>query len=143
MDAAETGPTARGEVAMTCPIIIAAPQLIAAVLISVRFVGCTEDFDQFETGSGGSDLPSAATGDEQTFVTSENPRNSLFNSAPASCQAAISGDFRIGADTNADTSGEFFAGVIQNVAVNDRALEFKEIVSHYRVFASGYPQPEG
>jgi hypothetical protein len=29
------------------------------------------------------------------------------------------------------------------VAVYDRALEFTDIVSHYWVFATGYPEPEG
>jgi len=33
---------------MTYPLIIAAPLLIAAILITLRFVGCTEDFDQFD-----------------------------------------------------------------------------------------------
>lgn len=32
--------------------------------------------------------------------------------------------------------------MIQDVAVYDRALDFKEIVSHYWIAASGYPQPE-
>jgi hypothetical protein len=33
---------------MTYPVIIAAPLLIAAMLMAVRFVGCTQDFDQFD-----------------------------------------------------------------------------------------------
>jgi hypothetical protein len=33
--------------------------------------------------------------------------------------------------------------VIQDVAVYDSALDFKDIVSHYWVFATGYPEPEG
>jgi hypothetical protein len=33
---------------MTYPVIIAAPLLIAAILMAVRFVGCTQDFDQFD-----------------------------------------------------------------------------------------------
>ena len=33
---------------MTYPVIIAAPLLIAAILMTVRFVGCTHDFDQFD-----------------------------------------------------------------------------------------------
>jgi hypothetical protein len=52
-------------------------------------------------------------------------------------------DLRIDASADGNTSGEFFAGVIQDVAVYDRALEFKDIVSHYWVFATGYPEPEG
>ena len=50
---------------------------------------------------------------------------------------------RIGASADGNTSGEFFAGVIEDVAVYDRALEFKDIVSHYWVFATGYAEPEG
>ncbi len=43
---------------MTLSILIAAPLLIAAIAGAVRFVGCTEDFDQFlppdgEDGNGG------------------------------------------------------------------------------------------
>ncbi len=33
---------------MTYSVIIAAPLLIAAIVMAVRFVGCTEDFDQFD-----------------------------------------------------------------------------------------------
>ena len=33
---------------MTYPVIIAAPLLIAAILMAVRFVGCTQNFDQFD-----------------------------------------------------------------------------------------------
>jgi hypothetical protein len=33
---------------MTYPVIIAAPLVIAAILMAVRFVGCTQDFDQFD-----------------------------------------------------------------------------------------------
>ena len=33
---------------MTYQVIIAAPLLIAAILMAVRFVGCTQDFDQFD-----------------------------------------------------------------------------------------------
>ena len=36
---------------MTYQVIIAAPLLIAAILMAVRFVGCTQDFDQFDSGS--------------------------------------------------------------------------------------------
>ena len=85
----------------------------------------------------------AASGDEETFLSTENPGNSRFNSAPSDYQAATSNDLRIGASADGDTPGDFFAGVIQDVAVYDSALEFKDIVSHYWVFASGYPEPEG
>ena len=35
-------------------------------------------------------------------------------------------------------------GVVDRVVADgDRALEFKDIVSHYWVFATGYPEPEG
>jgi hypothetical protein len=37
---------------MTLSVLIAAPLLIAAVAGAVRFVGCTEDFDQFEPHGG-------------------------------------------------------------------------------------------
>jgi hypothetical protein len=85
----------------------------------------------------------AASDGEETFLSTENPGNSRFNSAPSNYQAATSNDLRIGASADGDTPGEFFAGVIQDVAVYDRALDFKDIVSHYWVFASGYPEPQG
>ena len=48
---------------MNYPIIIAAPLLIAAILIAVRFVGCTQDFDQFDTqASSYSDTVSSTDG---------------------------------------------------------------------------------
>ena len=82
----------------------------------------------------------AATGDEATFQ-SNNPES--FNSAQTGYQAATSGDLRIGASADGDTPGDFFAGWIQHVAVYDQALDFKDIVAHYWVFATGYPAPEG
>jgi hypothetical protein len=85
----------------------------------------------------------AASDGEETFLSTENPGNSRFNSAPSNYQAATSNDLRIGASADGDTPSEFFAGVIQDVAVYDRALDFKDIVSHYWVFASGYPEPQG
>jgi hypothetical protein len=43
-----------GEIAVTESVFLAAPLLIAAVLMAVRFVGCTQDFGAFE-GAGGED----------------------------------------------------------------------------------------
>jgi hypothetical protein len=85
----------------------------------------------------------AATGDQATFQATENPGNSRFNSAPSDYQPATSNDLRIGASADGDTPAEFFAGLLQDVAVYDRALDFKDIVSHYWIFASGYPAPQG
>ena len=85
----------------------------------------------------------AASDGEETFLSTENPGNSRFNSAPSDYQPATSDDLRIGTSADGNPPGEFFAGVIQNVAVYDSALDFKEVVSHYWVFATGYPQPEG
>ena len=85
----------------------------------------------------------AASDGEETFLSTENPGNSRFNSAPSDYHPATSNDLRIGASADGNTPGEFFAGVIQNVAVYDSALDFKNIVSHYWVFASGYPEPQG
>jgi hypothetical protein len=85
----------------------------------------------------------AATGDEQDFQLNGNPGNTRFNSAPSDYQAATSGELRIGANADGDTPTEFFAGIIQDVAIYDRALDFKDIVSHYWIFATGYPAPQG
>ena len=46
---------------------------------------------------------------------------------------ATSGELRIGASADGGPSGEFFAGVIQDVAVYSRALSFCEIVQHYGI----------
>ncbi len=83
----------------------------------------------------------AASDGEETFLSSENPGNSRFNSAVTDYQPATSHDLRIGASADGDTPGEFFAGVIQDVAVYGSALNFKDIVSHYWVFATGAPEP--
>jgi hypothetical protein len=85
----------------------------------------------------------AASNDEETFLSTENPGNSRFNSASSDYQPATNNDLRIGASADGDTPDEFFAGVIQDVAVYDSALDFNDIVSHYWVFASGYPEPQG
>jgi hypothetical protein len=84
----------------------------------------------------------SATGDQADFLN-KNPGNSRFNSVAVNYQAATSGDLLIGGGAEGDTSTQFFAGVIQNVAVYNRALDFKDVVAHYWVAASGYPQPEG
>jgi hypothetical protein len=84
----------------------------------------------------------AATGDEATFVNND-PGHSQFNSAQTGYQAATGGDLRIGASADGDTLGEFFSGWIQDVAVYDQALDFKDVVAHYWIFATGYPAPEG
>jgi hypothetical protein len=51
---------------MTLSLLTAAPLLIAAVAGAVRFVGCTEDFDQFEPhggdGNGGDERPTYKVG---------------------------------------------------------------------------------
>jgi hypothetical protein len=72
----------------------------------------------------------AASDGEETFLSTENPGNSRFNSAPSDYQAATNNELRI-------------SGVIQDVAVYDRSLDFNDIVSHYWVFATGYPEPAG
>ena len=74
----------------------------------------------------------AASDDEETFLSTRTPGDSRFNSAPTDYQAATSNDLRIGASADGDTPGEFFAGVIQDVAVYDGALGFKDIVSRLR-----------
>jgi hypothetical protein len=84
----------------------------------------------------------AATGDEATFVSSD-PGHTQFNSAQTGYQAATSGDLWIGASADGGTLGGFFSGLIQDVAVYDQALAFKDVVAHYWIFASGYPVPEG
>jgi Concanavalin A-like lectin/glucanases superfamily len=82
----------------------------------------------------------AATGDQADFQ-SDHPES--FNSAQTGYQAATSGDLRIGASLDGGTLDGFFSGLIQDVAVYDQALDFKDIVAHYWVFATGYPGPEG
>jgi hypothetical protein len=74
-----------------------------------------------------------------TFLQTENTGDQSFASATVSYQAAKSGDFLIGA--SAGGPSEFFSGVIQDVAVYDRALSFCEIVQHYWIFATGYLVP--
>jgi hypothetical protein len=42
---------------MTSSVIFGAPLLIAAIVMAVRFVGCTQDFDQFEPHGDGDGPP--------------------------------------------------------------------------------------
>lgn len=80
----------------------------------------------------------AASDGETNFLTNENPGNGRFNSAPIGAyQPATSGALRIGASADSGP-GEFFSGVIQNVAVYDVALDFTTIVDHFWIFATGY-----
>lgn len=79
----------------------------------------------------------AASDGESFFQNDENANNSSYNSAPVGYQPATSGDFRIGSSADSVSPGELFHGVIQNVAVYDRALNFVEIVTDYWVFATG------
>jgi hypothetical protein len=74
-----------------------------------------------------------------TFLQTENTGDQSFASATVSYKAATSGDFLIGA--SAGGPSEFFSGVIQDVALYDRALSFCEIVQHYWIFATGYLVP--
>jgi hypothetical protein len=74
-----------------------------------------------------------------TFLQTENTGDQSFASATVSYKAATSGDFLIGASEGGPS--EFFSGVIQDVAVYDRALSFCEIVQHYWIFATGYLVP--
>jgi hypothetical protein len=83
--------------------------------------------------------PQASDG-EGTFLDRENPDNSRFNSASCDYQPATSGELRIGAGTDANAADEFFAGTIQDVAIYNRALSFKDIVNHWFVFATGWQQ---
>src|ERR1700722_6292786 len=75
-----------------------------------------------------------------TFQQSENVGDKSFAFATVTYKAATSGNLRMGASANGGPS-EFFSGVIQDVAVYDRALSFCEIVQHYWIFATGYLVP--
>ena len=75
-----------------------------------------------------------------TFQQSENAGDKSFAFATVTYKAATSGNLRIGASANGGPS-EFFSGVIQDVAVYNRALSFCEIVQHYWIFATGYLVP--
>jgi hypothetical protein len=75
-----------------------------------------------------------------TFQQSENAGDKSFAFATVTYEAATSGNLRIGASANGGPS-EFFSGVIQDVAVYNRALSFCEIVQHYWIFATGYLVP--
>ena len=75
-----------------------------------------------------------------TFQQSENAGGHSFAFATVTYKAVTSGDLRIGASADGAPS-EFFSGVIQDVAVYDRALSFCEIVQHYWIFATGYLVP--
>ena len=75
-----------------------------------------------------------------TFQQSENTGDKSFASSTVTYKAATSGNLRIGASAGGGPS-EFFSGVIQDVAVYNRALSFCEIVQHYWIFATGYLVP--
>ena len=75
-----------------------------------------------------------------TFQQSENVGDKSFAFATVTYKAATSGNLRMGASANGGPS-EFFSGVIQDVAVYNRALSFCEIVQHYWIFATGYLVP--
>jgi hypothetical protein len=80
----------------------------------------------------------AASDGETNFLSNENPGNGRFNSVQIGAyQPATSNALRIGASADAGP-GEFFSGVIQNVAVYDVALDFTTIVDHFWIFATGY-----
>lgn len=85
----------------------------------------------------------AASDGEQNFKSHENPNNERYNSAQFSYQQATNNELRIGASSDGGSPGEFFAGVIQDVAVYSRALSFDEIVNHFWIFETGYSTPLG
>lgn len=88
----------------------------------------------------------AASDGKQNFLNNENTGNGRYDIAQVAYQPATSNALRIGASADAGSPGEFFPGVIQNVAVYDIALDFEAIVNHYWVFATGYSpyvQPPG
>ncbi|MDT5095725.1 MAG: hypothetical protein QOH60_5088 [Mycobacterium sp.] len=82
----------------------------------------------------------AASDGEGTFLDQENPDNSRFNSASRHIPPATGGALHIGASADANAPGEFFAGTLQDVAVYNRALSFKDVVNHWSVFATGFQQ---
>jgi Concanavalin A-like lectin/glucanases superfamily len=80
----------------------------------------------------------AASDGKQNFLNNENTGNGRYNIAQVAYQLATSNPLRIGASADTGSPGEFFPGVIQNVAVYDVALDFEAIVNHFWVFATGY-----
>jgi hypothetical protein len=80
----------------------------------------------------------AASDGKTNFLSNENTGNGRYNIAQVAYQPATGGPLRIGASANASPPGEFFPGVIQNVAVYDAVLSFETIVNHYWIFATGY-----
>jgi Concanavalin A-like lectin/glucanases superfamily len=80
----------------------------------------------------------AASDGKTNFLNNENTGNGRYNSAQVTYQPATSNELRIGASADAGPPGEFFQGVIQNVAVYNAALGFDEIVNHFWIFATGY-----
>ena len=67
------------------------------------------------------------------------PRRNCCAPQPVnSLKPATSNPLRIGASADSGSPGEFFPGVIQNVAVYDTVLDFGLIVDHYWIFATGY-----
>lgn len=80
----------------------------------------------------------AASDGKTNFLDNENTGNGRYNVAQLGYQPATANPLRIGASANGGAPGEFFAGVIQNVAVYDAALSFETIVNHYWIFATGY-----
>jgi hypothetical protein len=80
----------------------------------------------------------AASDGKTNFLDNENTGNGRYNVAQVGYQPATADPLRIGASANGGSPGEFFAGVIQNVAVYDAVLSFETIVNHYWIFATGY-----
>jgi hypothetical protein len=80
----------------------------------------------------------AASDGKTNFLDNENTGNGRYNIAQVAYQAATSNPLRIGASANGGSPGEFFAGVVQNVAVYNAVLSFQTIVDHYWIFATGY-----
>jgi Concanavalin A-like lectin/glucanases superfamily len=80
----------------------------------------------------------AASDGKTNFLDNENSGNGRYNVAALGYQPATANPLRIGASASGGSPGEFFAGVIQNVAVYDAVLSFETIVNHYWIFATGY-----
>jgi Concanavalin A-like lectin/glucanases superfamily len=75
--------------------------------------------------------------DKTEFVNAD-PNHESYNTAQYPYEAQTTNELRIGADTGGGQPGEFFAGVIQDVAVYNAALSFQDIAFDYWIYETGY-----
>jgi hypothetical protein len=91
--------------------------------------------------------PAATLGDNNQFdkqgLKDNDPNNERYNAAQVAppYKVPTTNELRIGASTGGGPPGEFFDGIIQDVAVYDAVLSFQDIATHFWVYKTGFATP--